>query len=65
MLLKISESFDAAVKLLKEPKQCTDEMYVREGLTMIDVLPLLQCDELVQNLFNAISKWVSIRLEKW
>lgn len=58
MLLNISDSFGAAIKLLKEPKKCTDEMYVCEGLETIDVLPVLQCDELVQNLFNAISKSV-------
>lgn len=56
VLLNISGSFRAAIKLLKEPKMCTDEMYVREGLDTIDVLPVLQCDELVQNVFSAISK---------
>lgn len=56
LLLNIPKSFRAAIKLLKEPKKCTEELYVSEGLETIDVLSLLQSDELVKNIFNAISK---------
>lgn len=56
LLLNTSESFRSAIKLMKEPTKFTDEMYLSEGMEAINVLPVLQCDELVQNLFNAISK---------
>lgn len=52
----MSENFGAAVKLLIEPKHITDEMYVCEGLATVDLLPVLQADQLIHNIFDALSK---------
>lgn len=52
----MAEQFDPVVKILKEPQRYSDEQLLREGLKVVEILPLVQSNQLTNKLFNSISK---------
>lgn len=56
VLLNIAENFQPAIRMLKAPQSYSDEKLIREGLKAINVLSLVQSNELVNKMFNSISK---------
>lgn len=58
LLMNLSELLKPAVTLLRDPKMCSYEKVLSNGLKSIDVLTLIKSDELIYLFFNAIAKYV-------
>lgn len=56
LLMNLAELFEPAVKLLKEPMIYTPEQVLEYALQSIVVLDIIKSDELINLIFNAITK---------
>lgn len=63
LLMNLSELLKPVVTLLRDPKMCSYEKVLSNGLRSIHVLTLIKSDELIQLFFNAITKYVLFKID--